>query len=441
MLADIMFPTETQLRIGGVIMEDESIAISAASANQKGVCPHCMNVSERIHSRYQRHPADVPFAGYAVRLDMTVHRFFCDNKFCDAKTFSERIPDFVKPYAHRTDRLTSQQQRVAFEANSEAASRMLYSLDMWVSPDTLIRLIRKAAEPEKDVPRVLGVDDWAQCKGRSYGTILVDLESHRPVDLLPDRSAESFAKWLREHPGVEIISRDRGVEYIKGATEGAPDAEQVADRWHLLKNLRDTMKRLLESKRACLAAAAEESSQDRSEQKINLEENTASAIMASTAEESSDIPAKPTKAEKERLARQEKRQERFETVKKLHKQGLYKNEIGRRLGLDWKTVAKYIKADECPMYSGRCKGSNKLTPYIDYMTKRWEDGCHNAMQIWGEIRELGFDGARRTVGDWAAKKRKSTSDSDCITKKVAPWSASRASWLLSSQSATRHKGR
>ena len=243
------------------------------------------------------------------------------------------------------------------------------------------------------------------------------------------RSAESFAKWLREHPGVEIISRDRGVEYIKGATEGAPDADQVVDRWHLLKNLRDTMKRLLESKRACLAAAGE-SSQDRSEQKINLEENTASATMASTAEESSDIPPKPTKAEKERLARQEKRQERFETVKKLHKQGLYKNEIGRRLGLDWKTVAKYIKADECPMYAGRCKGSNKLTPYIDYMAKRWEDGCHNAMQIWGEIQDLGFDGARRTVGDWAAKKRKSTSDPGCITKKVAPWSASRASWLL-----------
>ncbi len=433
MLADIMFPTETQLRISGVVMEDESIAISAASANQKGVCPHCMNVSERIHSRYQRHPADVPFAGYAVRLDMTVHRFFCDNKFCDAKTFAERIPDFVKPYAHRTDRLTSQQQRVAFEANSEAASRMLYSLDMWVSPDTLIRLIRKAAEPEKDVPRVLGVDDWAQCKGRSYGTILVDLETHQPVDLLPDRSAESFAKWLREHPGVEIISRDRGVEYIKGATEGAPDADQVADRWHLLRNLRDTMKRLLESKRACLAAAAEVSSQDGSEQEANQEKNTTSATMASTAEESSDIPRKLTKAEKQRLVRREKRQERFETVKKLHKQGLYKSEIGRRLDLDWKTVARYIKADECPMYAGRCQGSNKLTPYIDYMTKRWEEGCHNAMQIWGEIRELGFDGARRTVGDWAAKKRKSTSDSNCITKKVAPWSASRASWLLVKQ--------
>ncbi len=433
MLADIMFPTETQLRIGGVMMGDESIAISVASTNQKSVCPHCMNVSERIHSRYQRHPADVPFAGYAVRLDMTVHRFFCDNKFCDAKTFAERIPDFVRPYAHRTDRLTSQQQRVAFETNSEATARMLYALDMWVSPDTLIRLIRKADEPEKDVPRVLGVDDWAKRKGKSYGTILVDLESHQPVDLLPDRSAESFARWLREHPGVEIISRDRGKEYIKGATEGAPDADQVADRWHLLSNLRDTMKRLLESKRACLAAAAEESSQDRSEQKVNLEENTASATMASTAEESSDIPPKPTKAEKQRLVRREKRQERFETVKKLHKQGLYKSEIGRRLGLDFRTVDKYTKADECPMYTGRRKGSNKLAPYIDYMTKRWEEGCHNAMQIWDEIHDLGFDGARRTVCDWAAKKRKSKSDSDCITKKVAPWSASRASWLLVKQ--------
>ena len=304
---------------------------------------------------------------------------------------------------------------------------------MPVSSDSLLRLVRNAPEPVVKTPRVLGADDWAQRKGHSYGTILVDLETHQPVDLLPDRSAESFARWLREHPGVEIISRDRGVEYIKGATEGAPDADQVADRWHLLSNLRDTMKRLLESKRACLAAAAEESSQDRSEQKVNLEKNTASAIMASTAEESLDIPPKPTKAEKQRLVRQEKRQERFETVKKLHEQGLYKSEIGRRLGLDFRTVAKYIKADECPMYAGRRKGPNKLAPYIDYMTKRWEEGCHNAMQIWGEIRELGFDGARRTVGEWATEKRKSTSGSNCITKKIVPWSASRAAWLLVKQ--------
>ena len=110
---------------------------------------------------------------------------------------------------------------------------------MPVNSDTLIRFIRKAPEPEVKTPRVLGVDEWSQRKGHSYGTILVDLEAHRPVDLLPDKSAESFAKWLREHPGVEIISRDRGKEYIKGATEGASEAIQVADRYHLLTNLRD----------------------------------------------------------------------------------------------------------------------------------------------------------------------------------------------------------
>jgi len=134
---------------------------------------------------------------------------------------------------------------------------LLNELGMPTSPDTLIRLVRNASEPEMSTPRVLGIDDWSKRKGQSYGTILVDLEAHKPADLLPDRSAELVAEWLRSHPGVEIISRDRGSEYIKGATDGAPDAIQVADRWHLLKNLRDALKRMLESKRACLKAAAD----------------------------------------------------------------------------------------------------------------------------------------------------------------------------------------
>lgn len=147
--------------------------------------------------------------------------------------------------------------RVAFEAGGESGKRLLIALYMPASSDTILRLVHNAPEPLVKTPRALGADDWAQRKGHSYYTILVDLETRKPVDLLPDRSAESFAKWLKEHPGVEIISRDCGVEYIKGATEGAPDAIQIADRWHLLSNLRETMKRLLESKRACLKAAAD----------------------------------------------------------------------------------------------------------------------------------------------------------------------------------------
>jgi hypothetical protein len=339
------------------------------------------------------------------------------------------MPSLVVPYARRTNRLAHHQQKAAFALGGEAGAALLAIMGMPVSPDTLLRLIRKAPEPEMETPRVLGVDDWAKRKGQSYGTILVDLEAHRPVDLLPDRSAESFAKWLKEHPGVEIISRDRGKEYIGGANEGTPDAIQVADLWHLLKNLRDALKKMLETRRACLKAAADKAAQDVVEQKNKKP--------IRTTEESTDTAQKLTKAEKQKLERQTRRQERYETVKELYQRGFSKSEITRRLGLDWKTVAKYINSHECPTYTERRKRPGKLSSYVDYMTKRWDEGCHSATQIWHEIRELGFSGARRTVGDWASRKRRSTSGSDRVPKKIIPWSASRASWLLSSQSATR----
>jgi len=424
MLTDSLLTNGLRLRVDGVEMEEDTVVVSVTSMNQKGTCPHCQTISERTHSSYQRRPADVPFAGCAVRLDMTIPRFFCDNEECESKTFTERIPDFIEPYAHCTNRLASQQQQVAFALGGEAGSRLLATLGMTVSPDTLLRLIRKAPEPEVTAPRVLGVDDWAKRKGHSYGTILVDLEAQQAVDLLPDRTAESFAKWLKEHLGVEIISRDRGTEYIRGANEGAPDAIQVADRWHLLSNLRDALKRLLESKYGCLRAAA-----DRSRQDERLEKSVESTMAI---EESSDTLPKLTKAEKRRLERRAKRQERYEAVKELHRLDVSKSEIARRLNLDWRTVDKYIKADECPVYSGSHKRPSILDPYMDYMRQRWESGCHNATQIWREVLKLGFGGARRTVAEWATKQRKSTG-SDPASERIVPWSASRAAWLLIKQ--------
>lgn len=450
MLASILLPDEWQLRINGIEKEEGVILISVSSVSLASQCPCCQTISERIHSSYERHPADVPFVGCSVRLDIAVRRFFCDNDRCERSIFAERIPSLVAPYARRTNRLAHQQQKTAFALGGEAGAVLLAIMGMAVSPDTLLRLIRRAPEPELTTPRVLGVDDWAKRKGQSYGTILVDLEAHRPVDLLPDRSAESFAKWLKEHTGVEIISRDRGKEYISGANAGAPDAIQVADRWHLLKNLRDALKRLLETRRACLRAAADKPTQDSLEQQEpspnhdeRLEKSagsTGGSMETSLVEETSDVPPsnnppKLTKAEKLRLVRREKRRECFEAAKELHERGLSRTEIARRLNIDWRTVSKYIRVDECPIYAGRRRGSTKLDPYIDYMTKRWEGDCHNAIQIWREIRKLGFDGARRTVGDWATKQRKPTSsaNSNPVSEKIVPWSASRASWLLVKQ--------
>jgi len=424
MLIGILYPDELQFRLEEAKIENETINISIINTNQSVVCPNCQTVSERIHSYYPRHPADVPLAGYNVHLNIAVPRFFCDNANCQTKTFADRMSALIEPYAHRTNRLAKQQQQIAFALGGEAGERLLAVIGMKVSSDTLIRLIRKTPEPEVTAPRVLGVDDWAKRKGRTYGTILVDLEAHQPIDLLPDRTAESFAKWLKEHPGVEIISRDRGVEYIRGANEGAPDAIQTADRWHLLDNYQDALKRLMESKHACLVAAV-------NEPELNKVKDNPDSTIHLPKTESPETPPKVTKKEGQSQKRRNERQKRFESVKELHRLGLSKTDIARHLDLNWRTVDKYIRVDECPSYAVGLKGISILDPYMDYMIKRWNEGCHNATHIWREIQELGFGGSRRIVGEWATKIRSSAVDR--VTKKNAPLSASSAAWLLIKQ--------
>ena len=262
----------------------------------------------------------------------------------------------------------------------------------------------------------------------------MDLETRKPVDLLPDRTAESFAKWLQDHPGIEIISRDRGVEYIKGATAGAPDAIQVADRWHLLSNLRETMKRLLESKQACLKAAADKANHTEA---LAGEQTELSVGEKSSTEETGkeaefpDASAKLTKAEKRKLEGQARRQERFEAVKELHGQGLYISEIVRLLNMDRKTVNRYVQADECPMYPERVRAS-KLDPYKEYITQRWQSGCHSSTEILNEIRQLGYNGSWSIMMDWVARAHKPSSPSHprLSSRRIVPWSPNRASWLL-----------
>jgi len=423
MLESILWSYELQFHMDEINRENETINISVINTNQKAVCPHCQTTSERIHSYYTRHPADVPLAGCNVHLSIAVPRFFCDNGCCEVKTFADRMSALIEPYSHRTNRLAQQQQQIAFALGGEAGERLLAIIGMKASSDTLIRLIRKAPEPDVMAPRVLGVDDWSKRKGRTYGTILVDLEVHQPIDLLPDRTAESFTKWLKEHPGVEIISRDRGVEYIRGANEGAPDAIQIADRWHLLDNFQDALKRLMESKHACLVAAVVESNE------TERDSANTSSLPASEALESHSKMAKKEGRSQERRA---KRQERFRMVKELHGLGLSKSDIARRLNINWRTFDKYIRVDECLIYARGRKGSSLLDPYMDYIVKRWNEGCHNATHIWHEIKEMGFGGSRRIVGEWATKIRCSAF-SEKAPKKNAPLSASSAAWLLAKQ--------
>jgi len=433
LFSKILLPVSIQLCFDELEIDDQILIVTLSTSSTQAICPYCATVSGRVHSHYWRHPKDLPCFGYRVQLNLQIQRFFCDNIECRHRTFAERLIEAVMPYARQTNRLAEQLKEVAFVTGGESGTRLLDRLGMPVSPDKLLRIIRDSPEPEVTTPRVLGVDDWAIRKGQSYGTILVDLEKQQPIDLLSDSSSEALSNWLKTHPGVEIISRDRGAEYIKGASEGAPEAIQVADRWHLLKNLRDTLERYLESDQICLKAAADDEHATNSEQSGQDSPVQESVMPDQTASEAhKPSSSQLTKAQQDKLARQAKRQARYDAVLELAEYGLSNKEIAQQLKMDAHTVSCYLKADSCPMYpDGRTRPS-KLDPYMDYICNRWQTGCHNATEIWQEICKLGFTGSRGLVAQWAAQERKllPPKRSGPPPKRIVPWAPSRAVWLF-----------
>jgi transposase len=299
---------------------------------------------------------------------------------------------------------------VAFELGGEAGRRILAIASMGSSGDTLIRDILRVSEPVVDIPCVLGIDDWANCKGRSYGTIFVDLETHQPIDLLNTREAHIVEAWLQAHSGVEIICRDRGKEYIFAANAGAPNAEQLADRWHLLKNIRETLQTILSHKPECLKAAAQRPLPDDVEER----EQHRGSLLSVAGEVNSPfptsdkeaLPAKPTKVEQDKAAVYTRRQARYDQVRQLHRDGHSMRETARLMKMATRTVKKYIEADTCPQYAtGRVRPS-KLNRHLPHLEERWQSGCTNGTQLWRELRDQhGFTGSRALVSRWAAEQR------------------------------------
>ena len=203
------------------MIDGEQITLTAQAIGSSSPCPQCGVLSTRVHSRYTRTLADLSWQGRPVRIELTVRRFFCQAATCPRQTFAERLPEVAAVSRGRGSDSSRPIELIGQALGGEAGARLAAPLGMATSPDTLLRRVRRAPLPQVRAVRILGVDDWAWKKGQRYGTILCDLERHRPVDLLPERSADSFASWLKAHPGVEIISRDRGDESIKGANQGA----------------------------------------------------------------------------------------------------------------------------------------------------------------------------------------------------------------------------
>lgn len=447
---DLIFPAETSLKIEDIEKVGQHIDIYARSARTEANCPDCRTVSPSVHGRYWRHPQDLPCFGMTVRLHLEVRRFACREAGCSRKTFAEDLGELLACRARRTTRLKAEHLTTAYALGGEVGKRLTHGLGMPISGDTLIRDIRQA--PEESVPsvRVVGVDDWAMLKGNRYGTILVDLEKHRPIDLLGSREAAEVATWFQVHPEIEIISRDRGKDYIKAATEGAPQAEQVADRWHLLHNLQEAVVTFLQQKPGCLQAAAQGAALDQKTESPlppTLVESSPNQTGASAISSPSVQKVEKTalsQAEQNQAAGRARHQERFDQVRQFKQVGYSDRAIGRHMKMSTNTVRKYVEAESCPFYPAGRLSPTKLTPWLPYLEQRWQAGCTNASQLWREISQEGFSGSLGLVIRWAGNQRKLLPAEDryrrqqaeavqpALARQVQPvaWSAGRASWLV-----------
>jgi hypothetical protein len=322
-------------------------------------------------------------------MNVRTRRWFCDEPMCPRKIFAERFDDALARYARRTVDADDLLKTFALQAGGEAGARLARKAGVPVSPDTLLRLLRAIQDQAVPTPRVLGVDDLALRRGkRRYGTLLINLETHRPIDLIDERTADVFADWLRRHPGVEIIVRDRAGAYAEGGRQGAPDAIQVADRFHLSANASAALDEVLRSRRRRVEYVV-----------VVAEPNVDAVVLPAIS------PTPISRAKQYNLEVRARRTARWEAVRERFAAGQAQRQIARELGIARMTVQRLLNTpspsiatppESYPPEPSRPGGlsSPSLLPYLAYLQTRWQAGCSNILQLHREIAELGYLGSR-----------------------------------------------
>jgi transposase len=444
------FPESPGLRLDDLVLTPNLAVALVASTSATAACPRCGTPSERIHSHYGRTVADLPCHDRRFVLRLLVRRFRCIDASCPQHIFCERLPGLLAAHARPTTRLTGAHCAIGFALGGEAGSRLAKHLNMPTSPDTLLRRVKSLPGESSPPPRYVGVDDWAIRKGHRYGTILIDLERGRVLDILPGRDGEALKAWLKEHPGVEVITRDRAAAYAQAAAEGAPQAKQVADRWHLPKNLREAVEQVL----VRLSAAVREPLSEGSAP-VEVPPTTPAAKGSggrpSAAPEAAATPvtsAAPAALEDAgavamnaplfpRLqARQTKRQlraERYERVRQLRREGQSLRQIARAMGLSKGCVIRYLRAEHCPDWNPGRQRPTQLEDHAARVEEWLARGGRNAADLYRDLRAEGCRAGYDSVRQYVSRRLGSTGrpgprTGDCKPAPPAPPSARKLSF-------------
>ena len=379
------------VRISEVERVDGGWTVSATLLDA-GRCPACDAKSTQRHGWYVRHLQDLPAQGAAVRLRLKLSRWRCVNWDCARRTFGDRSPAVAQPYARRTDRVAELARLVTHMAGGRPARRLMTRIGAPQSKDTLLRALKCSVRQRACAPpvRVVGVDDWSWRKGAPYGTILVDLERREVLDILQDRSAESTSDWLRSHPSIEMVSRDRCGLYAQGGVQGAPQAHQTADRFHLLQNLRQTIEQQLSRAEPPRPQAEPGGSVDLSEppgliHRYGPPEVTEHRHLVETG----------------RCARS---RAGFDHVKTLRAEARSLADIVRETGFHWRTVKKWTRQETLRPRATMAPKSTTPSGFSAYLARRWNEGCTMGKQLLSEIRPLGYTGSlthlQRLLNSW-----------------------------------------
>ena len=371
-------------------------------------CPICQALSHRVHSRYVRVVRDLPWGGTPMVLRFSTRRFFCDNTKCPRCIFAEELPDLVRRRARGTPRLDETLVHIGLECGGEPGRRLCSELGIQTSGDTILRRLRASPPTKGHAGRVIGVDDFAFRRGQDYGTIVVDHESGDVIELLPDRTSASLEAWLATRPSAPmVVTRDRSGVYAKAITAAAPEAVQVADRWHLLANCREALVRVLDRHHSPITEAMSAAQSQRSG--ADMAPKAAQLAVAPLPTALLAMPLLPPvhgplpRNMQQSIDRRAKRLARYELVLELDRQGLSQRAMGRQLRISHRQVLKLLNAGRFPERAKR-RYAKQVDSYVQQLRVQWAAGVRTVCALTTHIRTLGYTGGsdmvRRYVASW-----------------------------------------